>query len=222
MRSTITNQNDSEIIKCVKADIEVYRVIRDRINDYSDWLSSAGLKVVDTTVDYKDGLIYFSQPFIDLRRSDPDYMTRAILKLEFKEFGLDASPDNFLGEGLLVDLYPFLVNQWEVLELQFDYPYKEIKGRYFNRASVLATYLIRLYKIDSEKSLDLVSEYGDFLSKGITAHEILLRECCRLLKMLSLGIGGELEFSKFYKQTKIGCIFSENDRDRLLQLLAGL
>ena len=219
MRSTIANQSNTNITKFVDANGEVYEAIRDRIKDYGDWLSSAGLKVVDTIVDYKDGKIYFRQPLIDSKRSDPDFITQAILKLKFTEFGLDASPDNFLGDGLLVDLYPFLVNQRGVLESQFDYPYNEIRRRYFNKVSVLVTYLIRLYKTDSSTSLRLVNTHRELLRKGVGGCEILPRECHRLLKLMLLGAGKEFEFGKFYKQTKRESDFADRDSKKLMQLL---
>lgn len=219
MRSTIANQSNTEITKFVDANREVYEAIRDSIKDYGDWLSSSGLKVVDTIVDYRDGKIYFRQPLIDSKRSDPDFITQAILKLKFTEFGLDASPDNFLGDGLLVDLYPFLINQQGVLESQFDYPYDEIRRRYFNKVSVLVTYLIRLYKTDSSTSLRLVNTYRELLRKGVESREILPRECHRLLRLMSFGTGKEFEFGKFYKQTKRESYFADRDSKKLMQLL---
>lgn len=222
MRSTIISQNDIEIAKCVIANEKIYRVIENRIKDYDHWLSSAGLRVIRTTIEYKEGKICFKQPFLDVSRSDPDFIAQAIIALEFSEFGLDASPNNFLGDGVLVDLYPFLVDQREILELQFDYPYEEIKSRYFYKTSVLATYLIRLYKINSRKSLELVSEYKELLQAGIKSHEVLSRECCRLLKLMALGIGGESKFETYYIQTKKRHIFLDEDRDRLLLLLGSL
>lgn len=216
MRSTIANQNESEVTKCVNASKEVFRTINDKIKDYGDWLSTADLKMVDTYVYYEDGKIYFKQPFVNLDLSEPNIIARSILKLEYGGYGLDASPDNFLGDGMLVDLYPFLTDQRRILELQFDYPYNEVRKRYFNMFSVLATYVIRLYKTNSEKSFELMSEHINPLLRGVETQEILQRECCRLLNILELGVGGEVRFGKFYADTKQGCMFSERDRKELL------
>lgn len=221
MRSTIIGQNDVEIIKCVNGLQEVCLVIKNTIVDYGNWLASVGLSVAETSVDYRSGKIYFYQPFIDSKRSDSGLIIRAILKLEFGRFGIDASPDNFLGDGILVDLYPFLVDKQDILEAQFSYPYSEIKGRYFDRLSVLATYLIRLYKVDPRGSLSFLSDYRELLRDGIERGEILPRECLRLLKMISLGGESGGVFEDFYVRTKGIHTFSEKDKKRLLVLLTG-
>jgi len=220
MRSIIDNQGDREIVKHVDANEEVYHAIKRNVVGYRDWLASAALRLVDTAIDYKNGKIYFRQPFLKLEPTDPGIIAEAILKLKFDQFGIDASPNNFLGGGVLVDLYPFLFDEWKVLEMQFDYSYDEIKNRYFNGTSVLSTYLIRLYKIDSQKCLSLLKTYRLVLQKGIENKEVLPRECCRLLKLISLGSGNEKEFSDFYVATKKRHFFSEDDRNELLVLLA--
>ena len=188
------------IQKTVECDRNVYDALASHLDSYCAWLFRMNLHAPQTNIAYQDGILTFSQEHI---RADGTVPFKDIIErlrcADYSTFGFDSNPPNFIQSGAktyFIDFYPFLVDQKEVLEPQFEYPYELIHTRYFTPTNTIVTLMNRLPKVEGHHFLDTMKHYRGFLLN--TFETILAREKLQLLYILEKHT--HQDFLKNYKQ----------------------
>jgi len=221
MRAEV-EKRDGRIIKSVYASPYLFSAMEQNLSQYAMWLASAGFRVPDTRVSYKNGLAIFDQELIiSCEPINSLEIIRRMRDMNFDFFGMDSNPNNFLGarNPYFVDFFPFLIKEKNVLSEQFDYPTEIVIQRYFVKVNIISTFINRLFKSVPKQAVESVRKVSDFL---LSEYDFILpREKSRLYKGLEIftSHGNLLDYLDFYEASKEVELITSSDNEALREFL---
>lgn len=213
MRVVIDCKSKS-VIKKASGSQYLFHCIQTLLNDYTQWLSGVGFVAPETTVSYDADMITFTQIRVTGGKTrNIDEIVTMLQKLNFSTYGLDASPNNFLGQDSIyfVDFFPFLVRDERIVAEQFNYNITDVYQRYFTISNILLCLINRMFKLNPGKARYALVFTKNVLLDGYD--QLLPRDKLRLLRALEVDRSETIiSFPPFYTSSKdINLISPEDD-----------
>lgn len=222
MRSQIYCDGDV-CLKKVRTEKYVFECMLDNLDYLESTMNKCGLFLPETIIAYMDGELIFEQHWIHGRFcQDYNELCRIFMGFDYSRFGLDSNPNNFIlgldNKIYMIDLFPFLMRDREILRVQFAYSVNEALLRYFQLVNVISTYIARLFLRSYDLAISALSLNRAFLKDNFK--DILPREKLRLLAGMELK--SVPRFHKVYLESKIDTQISNGDSIRLLHCMENL
>ncbi len=226
MRASI-KIDESIIIKSYDIDSKIQKYFEKHLDAYLLWVNLMGFKIPNTELKINENKLEIIQGIIPKTQITDYYLifNHLMLLNDYENnYGFDSNPTNFIQNqsGIyFVDFYPFLINDKNLLKMQFQYDFKEIYSRYFKKINIITTFLIRLCLISTIIFKDILSLNVTYFLNNF--NEILPREKTRLLACIDHCFNQKvIDLGFVYKQSKtINCI-SKTENLRLYKILQDL